>query len=163
MHMRLGNDFAQEPNSKTEPAGSASFKLIDKDRQELQEVRARFAYLDELERVIAIRDADKFSDDNKITATGGRNDVRRGFLLAACLKTYTDIDVAFFQGEGKASAGEVALRKLGFSAAARLWDQYNEWQVREFLTEDDLEAERLSRAPTDEEQKGLEQEAAGES
>lgn len=41
MHMRLGNDFAQEPNSKTEPAGSASFKLIDKDRQELQEVRAR--------------------------------------------------------------------------------------------------------------------------
>lgn len=163
MHMKLGTDFAQDPNSKTEPAGWACFKLIDKDRQELQEVRARFAYLDELERVLAIRDADKFSDDNKIIATGGRNDVRRCFLLAAALKTYSDIDVSFFQGEGKASAGEVALRKLGFAAAAKLWDQYNEWQVREFLTEDELEAERQSRAPTAEEQQSLEQEAAGES
>lgn len=162
MHMQLGKDFAHEPNSKTEPEGAACFKLIDKDRQELQEVRVRFAYLDELERVLAIRDADRFSDSQKITETGSRNGVRRCFLLAACLKTHTDIDVAFFTGEGKASAGEVALRKLGFSAAAKVWDQYNEWQVREFLTEDDLEAERKSRAPSGEEQQELEQQAAGE-
>lgn len=163
MTMNLGPSFADNPNGKTEPAGMAAFKIIDRDRQELQEVRARFAYLDELERITAMRDADKFCDAQKITDTGCRNGVRKCYLLAACLKQSTDIDVAFFRGEGQASAGEVALRKLGYPSAARLWDQYNEWQAREFLTEDELEEERRSRAPTAEEQQQLEEQAAGES
>lgn len=163
MQMDLGRNFVNDPNSKAEPAGGAAFKLIDRDRQELVEVRARFAYLDELERIIAMRDADKFCDVQKLTDTGCRNGVRKCFLLAACLKQPHDIDVAFFKSEGQASAGEVALRKLGYPSAARLWELYNEWQAREFLTEDELEAERTLRAPTDKEQQQLEGQAAGES
>jgi hypothetical protein len=158
--MELGQKFADKPNSRTNPPGTATIKIIDRDQQKLVEHKVRFAYLDEFERISAEQGADKLADQQGWVDDQHRSQARRAFQIAAFLRSEKDVDVSFFMASGKASAGEVALRQLGFPSAVGTIKKWADWMEAEFLTDVTTGAER---SPTEAEQAEMEAAARGES
>jgi len=157
--MNVGKNFAQDPASKTEPPGVFILRIINSAEQRLEDRPVRFAYLDEFERLVAVRDADAFSDKSKFVESASRSQVRRCFLLAQALRDGHDVDVRTFLSEAKASAGEVALRRMAYPAARDAMKAWSDWMEKEHLTNPQTGE---TRPPNAEEQAEMEDEAAGE-
>jgi hypothetical protein len=77
--MKLGDSFADNPGSGSNPANRFAFKRM-LPNQKLQTVEALFAYVSEWERAIAERDANRLAEKNGIADAGMRNQFRSAFV-----------------------------------------------------------------------------------
>lgn len=154
--MQLGQNFADNPGSATNPANRIAFRRM-LPNQKLQTVEALFAYVSEWERAMAERDADRLADKNGITDSGMRNQFRSAYVLAKALRKEDDVEVAVFLADDKLSGGEQILRFMAWPAIVRVMKLWDAWMEREHLV-----TPSGTRTPTDAELKDLESEARGE-
>lgn len=155
--MNIGDGFANHPADPAHPARSVRLKIMREQR--LTEVSARWAYIDELRRFRLERDADIFSDSERITDGNARQSVRTAFVLSAVLRKEEDVDVQLILSEERRSAGAILLTRIAWPELVRLSKEYDEWMKAEHLT---MENGR-TRIPSADELQRLEEQATGES
>lgn len=143
--MKVNKEWLQDPGSKTSPRGEATIWIL-KDGADKEEVHVRFSYLSEYERLEAEDEGTLFAQRKApgLMADEKRLEMyRRCFVLARALRQADDVDKQVFLAEGRASAGEMALRKLPLQVARDIYDQWWTWMESEFpekgLTEEEAE------------------------